>query len=227
MTLQEMELEFRFKYDSASNGGPDLNIYEVSVCLTQSARDILNNSYLTYETSEISRRLINPFLLTKTYSNLSNSISQDPFTNFKTYNLVYDFEYLYRVRDRVKLKNCINNPKVLIIRKDNLQEYLNNPFKRPNKRQVLREDTNDKQIKIYTDIEIESYQVDYIKKDLPIIVKDFSLDPTLMGDESIEGKTTESMTLIADIYHDRIIDRAVQLAILYTRENGLRNQISV
>lgn len=225
MTLNEMELEFRFKYDSASNGGPDLNIYEISLCLTQSAKDILNSSYLTYETSEISRRLINPFLVNKTYNNISSI--DDKFTNFKTYEITLDFNYLYRIRDRVKLKNCIDNPKVLVIRKDNLQEYLNNPFKRPNKRQVLREDVNDKIIKIYSDIELESYEISYLKKDLPIIIKDLSTDPNLMGDESIEGLTTESQTLIADIYHDRIIDRAVQLAILYTRENGLRNQISV
>lgn len=225
MTLNEMELEFRFKYDSASNGGPDLNIYEISLCLTQSAKDILNSSYLTYETSEISRRLINPFLVNKTYNNISSI--DDKFTNFKTYEITLDFNYLYRIRDRVKLKNCIDNPKVLVIRKDNLQEYLNNPFKRPNKRQVLREDVNDKIIKIYSDIELESYEISYLKKDSPIIIKDLSSDPNLMGDESIEGLTTESKTLIADIYHDRIIDRAVQLAILYTRENGLRNQISV
>lgn len=225
MTLNEMELEFRFKYDSASNGGPDLNIYEISLCLTQSAKDILNSSYLTYETSEISRRLINPFLVNKTYNNISSI--DDKFTNFKTYEITLDFNYLYRIRDRVKLKNCIDNPKVLVIRKDNLQEYLNNPFKRPNKRQVLREDVNDKIIKIYSNIELESYEISYLKKDLPIIIKDLSTDPNLMGDESIEGLTTESQTLIADIYHDRIIDRAVQLAILYTRENGLRNQISV
>lgn len=225
MTLNEMELEFRFKYDSASNGGPDLNIYEISLCLTQSAKDILNSSYLTYETSEISRRLINPFLVNETYNNISSI--DDKFTNFKTYEIPLNFNYLYRIRDRVKLKNCIDNPKVLVIRKDNLQEYLNNPFKRPNKRQVLREDVNDKIIKIYSDIELESYEISYLKKDLPIIIKDLSTDPNLMGDESIEGLTTESQTLIADIYHDRIIDRAVQLAILYTRENGLRNQISV
>ena len=225
MTLNEMELEFRFKYDSASNGGPDLNIYEISLCLTQSAKDILNSSYLTYETSEISRRLINPFLVNETYNNISSI--DDKFTNFKTYEITLDFNYLYRIRDRVKLKNCIDNPKVLVIRKDNLQEYLNNPFKRPNKRQVLREDVNDKIIKIYSDIELESYEISYLKKDLPIIIKDLSSDPNLMGDESIEGLTTESQTLIADMYHDRIIDRAVQLAILYTRENGLRNQISV
>lgn len=225
MTLNEMELEFRFKYDSASNGGPDLNIYEISLCLTQSAKDILNSSYLTYETSEISRRLINPFLVNETYNNISSI--DDKFTNFKTYEITLDFNYLYRIRDRVKLKNCIDNPKVLVIRKDNLQEYLNNPFKRPNKRQVLREDVNDKIIKIYSDIELESYEISYLKKDSPIIIKDLSSDPNLMGDESIEGLTTESQTLIADIYHDRIIDRAVQLAILYTRENGLRNQISV
>ena len=225
MTLQEMELEFKFKYDSASNGGPDLNTYEVSLCLTQGAKDILNNSYLSYESNEISRRLINPFLITKTYTDLNQVL--DPFTKFKTYEITYDNNYLYRIRDRVKLKNCIASPKVNVIKKDNLQEYLNNPFKQPNKRQILREDINNTTIKLYSSEEVLSYQLDFIKKDKPIIIRDFDLDPTLMGDESIEGLTTESMTLIESIYHDKIIDRAVSLAILYTRENGLRNQISV
>ena len=38
MNLEELKREFLFKYDAASNGGPDLNNYEISVCLTQAAK---------------------------------------------------------------------------------------------------------------------------------------------------------------------------------------------
>lgn len=226
MTLEEMELEFRFKYDSASNGGPDLNSYEISICLTQAAKDLLNSAYGSYETNEVSRRIINPFLHSEKFTNINSN--PDDFNKYKTYVIDYsNIEYLYRVKDRVKLNNCTDFPKVILVTKDNLQEYLNNPFKTPNKRKVLREDIDDKKIKIYSDTDVELYEIEFILKDKPIIIKDFLDDPTLMGDESIEGLNTKSTTLIPDIYHDSIIDRAVQLAILYTRENSLRNQISV
>lgn len=226
MTVQEMEMEFKFKYDSASNGGPDLNSYETSLCLTQAARDLISASYLSYETNEISKRVLSPFLTVKNFDNPTSTI--DPFSGLMSYTLEYsDVDFSYRVRDRVKLKGCITNPKVIVIRKDNLQEYLNNPFKTPNERKVLREDLNETSVKIFSSIPLDKYQLEFIKRDKPIIIRDFDLDPTLMGDETIEGLNTESMTLIPEMYHDRIVNRAVQLAIVYTRENGLKNQSSV
>lgn len=225
MTLEEMKNEFMFKYDAASNGAPDLNTYELSLCLTQAAKDIYNTAYSTYETSEISKRIIAPFLERFEVSSLVEE--NDIFTMLKTYSIPMPDNMSYRIRDLVKLDNCVETPKVIVVDKDVLQEYLSNPFKRPNKRKVLREDMKDNQIKIYSEVKVSNYALEYLSKDTPIIVLDLDLDPTLMGDESIEGLSTASETKIPDIFHDKIINRAVELAILYTRENGLRNQLSV
>lgn len=226
MTLKEMELEFQFKYDSASSGAPDLNSYEISLCLTQAARDLIKASYLNYEKNEVSRRIVNPFLENKQFINPSEVTNN--FTDFKEYHLDYsDVDYLYRVRDKVKLSNCTLAPKVEVMRKDNYQEYLNNPFKQPNKRKVLREDKDNKTVIILSSEALERYEITFIVRDKPIIIRDFQDDPTLMGDETIEGLNTESQTLIPELFHDKIVDRAVQLAILYSRENGLSNIIQV
>ena len=62
MTVAEFKNEFLFKYDAASNGGPDLNNYEISLCLTQAVKDIVKDYYDNYETNEKSKRVLAPLL---------------------------------------------------------------------------------------------------------------------------------------------------------------------
>ena len=104
---------------------------------------------------------------------------------------------------------------------------LNNPFKRPNSRKVIRAEFNKEKFKIYSELEVEKYKTKYITKDLPIIIEDFTTDPELNGDESIEGVNVESMTKLPSFIHDEIIDKAVIIAIKSTRENSLQSQVQV
>ena len=146
------------------------------------------------------------------------------FTNFKTYIFDLPSNINYRIRDVVILKGCIKNPEVKLIDKDHLSQALVNPYKQPNKRKVLREDISLNQIKLYSELDITNYKIEYLKKDNPIVVDDLADDPELFGDESLEGVNTESLTLIDGLFHDRIIDRAVIIAISITRENSLQTQ---
>lgn len=221
MNLEELKREFLFKYDAASNGGPDLNNYEISVCLTQAAKDLYNAAYQSYETNETSKRILAPFI--DETVGVPTEI-QDLFTNFKTYIFDLPNDINYRIRDVVMLKGCIKNPEVKLIDKDHLSQALVNPYKQPNKRKVLREDVSLNQIKLYSELDITNYKVEYLKKDNPIVVADLADDPELFGDESLEGVNTESLTLIDGLFHDRIIDRAVIIAIKITRENSLQTQ---
>lgn len=224
MNLEELKREFMFKYDAASNGGPDLNNYEISVCLTQAAKDIYNAAYQSYETSETSKRILAPFI--SSITDVPELIT-DPFTNFKTYEFTLPNDVNYRIRDLVILKGCIKNPEVKLIDKDHLSSALVNPYKQPNKRKVLREDLSLTKIKLYSELDVTNYKVEYLKKDNPIVVANLEDDPELNGDESLEGVNTESLTLIDGLFHDRIIDRAVVLAISITRENSLQTKSQV
>lgn len=224
MNLEEIKREFLFKYDAASNGGPSLNNYEISVCLTQGAKDIYNAAYQTYETSEVSKRILSPFIDSV---NSLPTLVEDEFTRFKTWLFNIPERVNYRIKDSVKLEGCISHPQVLVIDKDSIEPALNNPFKQPNKRKVLREDVSATQVKLYSDRNILNYRIEFLKKDTPIVVADLYNDPELEGTESLEGVNTESMTMIPSVFHDRIIDRAVIHAITITRENSLQSNINI
>lgn len=224
MTLLEFKNEFRFKYDAASSGGPDLNSYEISLCLTQAAKDIVSAAYNSYETNEISRRILAP-LVREAFNAFVQT--EDGMTNFKTYDISYPKSLQYILRQEVKLKNCSSNSYVENIDLDNLTNVLNNPFKRPNSRKVVKVEFNKEVFKVYSSIEIDKFKTKYIKKDSPIILEDFEDDPELIGTETIEGLNVKTETFLPEFIHDEIIDKAVIIAIKSTRENSLQSQVQV
>ena len=117
MTLLEFKNEFRFKYDAASSGGPDLNSYEISLCLTQAAKDIAVSAYSSYETSEISKRILAP-LIEEDFNSLE--LITDEMTNFKAYLCTYSTRMDFLLREEIKLKSCIVNTTIESVDIDNL-----------------------------------------------------------------------------------------------------------
>lgn len=224
MTLQEFNDEFQFKYDAASNGGPDLNSYEKSICLTQACRDIIEDAYNSYETNERSKRIIAPLL--KEHSSVIQA-NTDVLSNFKCYLVSLPQDLNYIVREEAKLKNCNYHIKIQNTDLDYLTEFLNNPFKKPNNRKIVRVEYDKSNLKIYSNIELENYKIKYLKKYSPIILTNLATDPDLFGDNTIEGLQQATNTELPYFIHDDIIDKAVIIAIKITRENGLQSQIQV
>lgn len=224
MNLQEFNDEFRFKYDAASSGGPDLNSYEKSLCLTQACKDMIVEAYMSYESSEISRRILAPLL--KEHNSVITPIIDD-MTNFKSYLVSIPQDLNYVLREEAKQLNCGFNPKIEITDLDNLSNFLRSPFKRPNKRKIIKVENSDTNFKIYTKDDLSKYKIKYIKKSLPIILEDFVSDPELSGTETIEGLNTQTTTELPFFVHDKIIDRAVIIAIKATRENSLQTNVQL
>jgi len=224
MTLQEFNDEFRFKYDAASNGGPDLNSYEKSLCLTQACRDIIKEAYSTYETNERSKRILAPLL--KEFNSTIEAITDD-LTNFNCYlvNLPTDLNYI--LREEAKINNCISYPTIENTKIDYLSTYLKNPFRKPSKRKIIKVEYSSINFKIYSSEVLLNYKIKYIKKYSPIILEDFTDDPELNGDESIEGLNIQTITELPYFIHDEIVDKAVIIAIKTTRENTLQSQVQV
>lgn len=224
MTLQEFNDEFQFKYDAASNGGPDLNSYEKSLCLTQAVRNIIFEAYSSYETSETSKRVLAPLL--KEHNSVIED-NTDDFTNLKCYLVSLPTDMDYSLREELKLDNCSNNVKVESIDLDHLSNGLNNPFKRPNKRKVLKAEYSSTKFKIYSEEVLLKYRIKYIKRHSPIILVDFEDDDELMGEETISGLNVQTNTELPEFIHSTIIDQAVIIAIKTTRENNLLTQTQV
>lgn len=224
MTLQEFNDEFQFKYDAASNGGPDLNSYEKSLCLTQATRDIIEDAYATFETNEKSRRILAP-LLDQFESNVVPVVDNynEPFL---VYNVTLPPNLNYILREEAILDNCSHNPTIVKADLDYLSEYLKNPYKKPNQRKIIRTEYGSV-LRAYTTIRLLKYRIKYLKKYSPIILTDFELDPELLGTETIEGLNTQTTTELPYFVHDEIVDKAVIIAIKITRENSLQTQVQI
>ena len=105
--------------------------------------------------------------------------------------------------------NCINNKIVSVVPTihDDLDKVLKNPFKSPNSRKVIRLDFDNK-IELISKYNISNYKVRYLKKPNPIIL--VSLEDNLSinnGDTEVSNGETNP------ILHERIVQRAVQLAV--------------
>jgi hypothetical protein len=216
MTLQEFKDEFKFKYDAASNGGPDIDDYEMSLVLTQAVKDITDLAILKYEEDEDSRRLISHIL--KYHESI---ISEEGVTSGIRKNKVSLPEKLMRiVREEPKLENCIGFPEVFAARIDEINTLINNSFKKPTKRKVLKIEREKGFITVFSSVKLTNYKITYIPEIVPIIVSDL----TELGDYTVEGLSDETETVLPAYIHDKIVDVAVARAIRIVRTNTIATQ---
>jgi len=221
MTLSEFKSEFRYKYDAASSGGPDLNSYEISLCLTQAVRDIIEDAYSSYETNEKSKRILAPLL--KTHDSSIEPFTDD-LTDYKCFLISLPTDLNYVLLEEAKLDSCNYHIEIVNTDLDYLRTFLRNPFKKPNDRKIIKIEYNKEKFKIYTIKDLNKYRITYLKKYSPIIVDNFINDPELIGNESIEGFNVQKTTELPYFIHDEIVDKAVIIAIKTSRENNLQTQ---
>ena len=103
--------------------------------------------------------------------------------------------------------NCINNKIVSVVPTihDDLDKVLKNPFKSPNNRKVIRLDFDNK-IELISKYNVSNYKIRYLKKPNPIIL-------VKLEDLNIDKKQEVSNGETSPILHERIVQRAVQLAV--------------
>jgi hypothetical protein len=226
MQLPELKLEFQTKYNMSSKGAPDLDNYEMSVFLTQSVRDIVDEIYKNFEHTEYIKKGLGPLIKEEV---LTPSKSEDYFSSegLDAYDCELPTDLWYTLQENVKLKGLYNHVEVVAEDLDNINKTVMNPFRKPNSRKILRTEIGANKVRLYSGLKITKYKVKYLKQYTPIILTDFTTDPDLMGDETIDGKNKPSMTELPAFLHARIVDRAVILAIKALRQNNLQTQIEV
>ena len=103
--------------------------------------------------------------------------------------------------------NCINDRIVSVVPTihDDLDKVLKNPFKSPNNRKVIRLDFDNK-IELISKYNVSNYKIRYLKKPNPIIL-------VKLEDLNIDKKQEVSNGETNPILHERIVQRAVQLAV--------------
>lgn len=215
MTIDELSSEFDILYNNImSNIAPGLTEYEKSTFLTKAQEQIVTELYTgqyrgqAFEETEETREFLRPLI--KSYS--KNSLEElAPSDTFHRYEISIDENFWFIVLETVTFSGtdcpCQKNKKGIVVpvRYDDYWRILNNPFKGPNERRVLRVD-KDSLIELISEYLLSSYTVTFIRQPDPIILE------TLEG-ITINGQTEKSTSItLPEVLHRALIERAVELA---------------
>lgn len=186
--------------------------YEKSIFLTKAQEQIVLELYQELEQSEEVRKYLSNLIKTDNYAPVGEQDATLINNNFKSYKVDISNDILFMIYEQCTLSdknNCIDNKIVSVVPTihDDLDKVLKNPFKSPNSRKVIRLDFDNK-IELISKYNISNYKVRYLKKPNPIIL--VALEDNLSinnGDTKVSNGETNP------ILHERIVQRAVQLAV--------------
>ena len=186
--------------------------YEKSIFLTKAQEQIVLELYQELEQSEEVRKYLSNLIKTDNYIPVGEQDETLINNTFKSYKVEISNDILFMIYEQCTLSdenNCINNKIVSVVPTihDDLDKVLKNPFKSPNNRKVIRLDFDNK-IELISKYNISNYKVRYLKKPNPIIL--VALEDNLSinnGDTKVSNGETNP------ILHERIVQRAVQLAV--------------
>lgn len=224
MNVEEFSNEFDVKLNSylrehpygTENGIIDFTIdeYQKSLFLTESLYEFVRGFYTgqqPFEWSEESRRNLSKLLSDAEINTDNNTISKTDgngyiYTQFKLPNDLWWIIHEKAVFDN-SYDNCINSKEVSVVPvvHDELNHILENPFKCPNKKKVLRLDFKDN-VDLVSKYKLNKYKLRYIRKPKPIITA------YLPDNVTIDGLSTPSECELIDSTHKIILDMAVSKA---------------
>lgn len=184
--------------------------YEKSIFLTKAQEQIVLELYQELEQSEENRKYLSNLIKTGNYVPIGEQDNTLINNTFKSYKVEIEDSVLFMIYEQCTLSdenNCINNKIVSVVPTihDDLDKVLKNPFKSPNNRKVIRLDFDNK-IELISKYNISNYKVRYLKKPNPIIL-------VKLEDLNIDKKQEVSNGETNPILHERIVQRAVQLAV--------------
>ena len=219
MNVQEFSNSFDTllqPYITKDNFGEQNNLafdeYEKSIFLTKAQEQIVLELYQELEQSEEVRKYLSNLIKTANFTPIGEKDESLINNTFKSYKVELGNTVLFMIYEQCTLSdenNCINNKIVSVVPTihDDLDKVLKNPFKSPNSRKVIRLDFDNK-IELISKYNISNYKVRYLKKPNPIIL--VALEDNLSinnGDTKVSNGETNP------ILHERIVQRAVQLAV--------------
>lgn len=225
MTNKEISVEFDILYNNISSGAaPNLNEYEKSLFLTRAQRELVqmyysgkNSAYNSFESDEEVRRYLDTLISVQDFQ-LENA---EQYGNFEWYKINKPNDLLYVVRETAQnaSEGCLNGSlmQVIPITHEDLNRVLNDPFKRPNERKVLRYDTSELGnvcFNLLSGSNLSKYSVTYVRVPQPIILVNLLVYGGSEDDPeyTIEGIYEETSSDAPDTLQHKIISRAVELA---------------
>lgn len=228
MTIDEFSNSFDTllnSYALISNFGEEtskqtitLDEYEKSVLLTNAQEEIVLSLYNgknpygeAFEGTEELRRYLSNLITEKYLKPITNN-SGTPLgleSKSKFFTLPEDLWFITLESVVIDNSKCGAETimKVYPVKQDEYQAIRDNPFRGANDRRALRLDLSEGNVEIICKYMIAIYYIRYIKKVPPIILED------LPNDLTIEGKSEASNCILHEALHQKILDKAVQLAL--------------
>ena len=206
------------KFGSTDNPGTiELDEYEKSLLLTNSQEDLVIDLYSgrnTFEasfeeTEELRRYLANFIKEAKLEPITSTTGIIGMNSNSKFFTLPDNLMFITYESVEISDGKCdgMSTLDVYPVRQDEYNRIKKNPFRGANDRRALRLDLSEGVIEIVSKYTVSSYYLRYLRKLAPIVLADF-------GDEqSIEGVSRISECELPESVHQRILERAVMLAL--------------
>ena len=184
--------------------------YEKSIFLTKAQEQIVLELYQELEQSEENRKYLSNLIKTGNYVPVGEQDKTLINNTFKSYKVEIEDSVLFMIYEQCTLSdenNCINGRIVSVVPTihDDLDKVLKNPFKSPNNRKVIRLDFDNK-IELISKYNISNYKIRYLKRPNPIIL-------VKLENLNIDKKQEVSNGETNPILHERIVQRAVQLAV--------------
>lgn len=209
----------------------EFNEYEKSVFLTKAQEEIVLSLYNgknpygeAFEGTEELRRYLSN-LITEKYLKPITNTSGTPLgleSKSKFFTLPEDLWFITLESVVVDNGKCKAETvmKVYPVKQDEYQVIRDNPFRGANDRRALRLDLSESNVEIICKYMVAVYYIRYIKKVPPIILED------LPNDLTIEGKSEARDCILHETLHQKILERAVQIALQskgYSLDKGNRD----
>lgn len=209
----------------------EFNEYEKSVFLTKAQEEIVLSLYNgknpygeAFEGTEEQRRYLSN-LITEKYLKPITNTSGTPLgleSKSKFFTLPEDLWFITLESVVVDNGKCKAETvmKVYPVKQDEYQVIRDNPFRGANDRRALRLDLSEGNVEIICKYMVAVYYIRYIKKVPPIILED------LPNDLTIEGKSEARDCILHETLHQKILERAVQIALQskgYSLDKGNRD----
>ena len=209
-----------------------LNEHEKSVFLTKAQEEEVLSLYTgknsfgeAIESTEELRRYLSPIMGEATLEP-TNTDKKGMGSKYKFFQLPSKLWFITYEAVYVNGSDCGDNymQGVYPVRQDEYQKLVKNPFRGANERRALRLDFEDNLVEIISPYEISEYYIRYITKLEPIILA------KLDTEAAIEGETEVNNCKLHESLHQRILNRAVMLALQFrgaatpTQENQQRDR---
>ena len=216
MTLQEFSFGFDTLLNSfSSNVSITCDEYEKSFFLTEAQEQEVLFLYSgkvgneSFEETEELRRYLAPIVKEASLSPIETS-NGNPLgvdSNSKFFTLPEDLWFITFESVTIADGGCSNILDVYPVRQDEYQKLKKNPFRGANDRRALRLDLSEGNVEIVSTKDVVSYYIRYLSKLNPIVLIDFN------GEVTINGVSEATECELPDILHQRILERAVMLAL--------------